>query len=226
MGHFNEVPGQDPAPAGIRVRRNSDTELQRAGIRADTPSDLGMPVGCSNNELSLDGAMDTLSMEDTTRVSSLCSSRHAPPELASSSPLHHFAEEDECMANDSPRSVNSQGQWISPTNRVQHIAAFIKPGKTLSKFETAAVELWKAASFEQLKWDLHQEKANYIREYHAGDALVDRSLNMEAFQIDDVDGDVVNEAAAEAIVKLPKSRFRGCSLADVWMVVKKEAGFI
>lgn len=162
-------------------------------------------------------------MEDSVRISSLYASRHAPPEVPSS-PMRQFIEENENMANDSPCSINSQGEWTVPTNRVQHIASFLRPGETLSSMETAAVSLWKSASFEQLQWDAHQQRTKHRREYQAGDTLVDMSLNMEQYQNTDVVGGMINEAAAEAIVKLPKSRFRGCSLADVWMVLRKENG--
>lgn len=165
--------------------------------------------------------MDAAGEPNSLRASSLCSSRHAPPEM-SSSPLRQAEEETEDMANDSPRSIDTQGDWIDKPTRFQHIAAFIKPGKTLNKVETAAVNLWKAASFEQLQWVAHRQKTEYRREFQAGDTLIDKSLDMEKFQIQDVDSETIDEAAAEAIVKLPKSRFRGCSLADVWMVMRKE----
>lgn len=205
-----------------------DAESQTAepksdDLRTDTPLGFSTP-NAYTIELALDGSMDTLTVEEALRVPSLCSSRHAPPEIASS-PLHQVIQdiEEVVVTNDSPRSINSQGDWVVPPNRVQHISAFIKPGKTLTERETAAVILWKAASFEQMQWELHQQRTKYRREYQDGETLIDRSLNMEEYQIRDVDGEAINEAEAEALVKLPKSRFRGCSLADVWMVMKNEA---
>lgn len=224
MGNFNENPG----PPGIRVQpdlsldtRSDTAEPKSNDHRSDSPLTFSTPYAYTN-ELALDGSMDTLTVDDALRVPSLCSSRHAPPEITSS-PLHQVIPEPEDVANDSPRSINTTGDWVIPPNRVQHISAFIKPGKTLSRRETAAVNLWKAASFEQLQWEVHQLRTKYRREYQEGEALIDRSLNMEEYQIEDIDGEVVDETAAEAIVKLPKSRFRGCSLADVWLVMKNEA---
>lgn len=221
MGNFSQSPG----PPGITVRRDIDTESQNREskmyeLRSDSLFDLN--PNTYDNQLALDGTMNSLTVDDALRVPSLCSSRHAPPDMASS-PLHQVISELETAANDSPSSINSRGEWTVPPNRVQHLAAFIKPGKSLTPRETAAVNLWKAASFEQLQWDAHQQKTRYRREYEEGEALVDRSLNMTEYQIEDVDGDEIDEAVAEAIVKLPKSRFRGCSLADVWLVMKNEA---
>lgn len=218
MGHFSEH--SEIRPAGIKVRQDSESEPQAAGHGTDTSPRSETPVAYSN-ELTLDGASDDVSPGHTPRFSSLCSSRHAPQEITSS-PLHHALDENENSANDSPRSMNSQGEWIAHVNRVQHIAAFFKPGKTLNEVETAAINLWKAASFEQLEWNRHLEKTKYRREYQAGDSLIDRSLKMDEYQMKDVDGQNIDEAAAEAIVKLPKSRFRGCSLADVWIAMRND----
>lgn len=165
--------------------------------------------------------MDMFEKLDIQRMSSLSSSRHADPETFSS-PLRQGIEKLEHTVHDSPCSVDAQGDWIDQPTRLQHIAAFIKPGRTLNVFETAAVNLWKAASFEQLQWVVHRQKTEYRREYQAGDSLVDKSINMDNFQIEDIDSENLDDTAMEDIVKLPKSRFRGCSLADVWLVLRKE----
>ncbi|CZT20063.1 uncharacterized protein RCC_05920 [Ramularia collo-cygni] len=219
-GDFNKTPGSP----GIRIHQDTDpletqaAESRHDELRSETPVDWDYYT----NELALDGAMRELTVDDALRIPSLCSSRHAPPDIASS-PLHQVLSELEDVPDDSPNSVNSRGDWIAPPNRVQHIAGFIKPGKSLSESETAAVKLWKAASLKQLAWEAHQRKTKYRREFENGESLVDRSLNMIKYQIADVDGEKIDEAAAEAIVKLPKRRFRGCSLAGVWLVMKNEA---
>lgn len=50
-------------------------------------------------------------------------------------------------------SMTSTGEWRHPLTRFQYLAKFVRPGNSLNKAEKTAVELWKAASEEQLQWN-------------------------------------------------------------------------
>lgn len=100
------------------------------------------------------------------------SSKHAPQddELA----LYEYPEQVEqgtpsspplaplCQTPGSVRSeedsTTSTGEWRHQMTGSQYLANFIKAGNSLNAKEKAAVELWKAASEEQLAWNRFRNK--------------------------------------------------------------------
>lgn len=66
----------------------------------------------------------------------------------------------------SPHSVDStdsNGAWRQPPTRFQHLAAFIQPSESLTTEEKEALQVWKAASQEQVAWEEHLAEAELIR---------------------------------------------------------------
>jgi hypothetical protein len=120
-----------------------------------------------------DGPMDppprpsgTVSWRPIHGPQSLLTSRHAPV----------FEEEPEQVQtpktpgmSSSPDSTTSEGLWVHPPTRIQHLAEFFRVGNSLGEKERAAVELWKTASKEQIAWERHMERAESLRQHYAMD---------------------------------------------------------
>ncbi|KXT12578.1 hypothetical protein AC579_2101 [Pseudocercospora musae] len=103
--------------------------------------------------------------------SSINTSKHAPrsPDLQVPTPGYtQIDSEDEHTFCDSPRSMDSDGEWFYPPTRFQHIAAFVKPGVSLTQKEKSAVWLWKAASQDQLRWNKHMRDTECRRKHYSG----------------------------------------------------------
>lgn len=98
---------------------------------------------------------------------SLLSSKHAPAaeELPSYTEAEVHARSPSTplpktpgVSDSSEDSITSTGEWRHPPTRFQHLAKFVRPGNSLTVREKAAVEVWKAASEEQLHWIGFREK--------------------------------------------------------------------
>ncbi|KAF7195667.1 hypothetical protein HII31_02985 [Pseudocercospora fuligena] len=128
---------------------------------------------CEPTILQIDGTLESPSYsEQASEISSfLNTSKHAPrsPELQVLTPGYTQIEsDDEDTFCDSPRSMDSDGEWFYPPTRFQHIAAFVKPGVSLTQKEKSAVWLWKAASQDQLRWDRHMRDTECRRKHYSG----------------------------------------------------------
>ncbi|KAK4891102.1 hypothetical protein LTR27_010309 [Elasticomyces elasticus] len=103
---------------------------------------------------------------------SLMESRHAPTmEELQGPPPHRMYDEidrpDTPGGPYSPSSTTSSGRWKEAPMRSQLLAAYVKPGRSLDQKESAAVELWKAASGEQLGWEDHLVRAEGVRKWYS-----------------------------------------------------------
>ncbi|EME86339.1 uncharacterized protein MYCFIDRAFT_194424 [Pseudocercospora fijiensis CIRAD86] len=121
----------------------------------------------------IDGTSDSPSYnEQASGMGNLINtSKHAPrsPELQVLTPGYTQIEsDDEEDTFDSPRSMDSNGEWFYPPTRFQYIAAFVKPGVSLTQKEKSAVWLWKAASQDQLRWNRHMRDTECRRKHYSG----------------------------------------------------------
>ncbi|KAK5684884.1 hypothetical protein LTS10_002959 [Elasticomyces elasticus] len=103
---------------------------------------------------------------------SLMESRHAPTiEELQAPPPHRMYDEidrpDTPGGPYSPSSTTSSGKWKEAPMRSQLLAAYVKPGRSLDEKESAAVELWKAASGERLGWEDHLVRAEGVRKWYS-----------------------------------------------------------
>ena len=91
------------------------------------------------------------------------------PDLIRTSPTPSAAQSPETSGSQdsSHGSLDINGQWRQPVARFQHLAAFIIPGKTLNDQEKALLNLWKAASREQIWWLGHLKQREKLYEHYA-----------------------------------------------------------
>jgi len=147
---------------------------------------------------------------------SLLASKHAPPpeELAPylavqaphRSPTPSIEELPETPGGPyTPGSTTSEGEWRSPPIRFQYLASFIQPGSSLDRTEKAAVEVWKAASKEQLHWQRHLETAQQLRECFAGlmneDDFLAPICKKTVDEVSDLEDGEVDETMATSATK-------------------------
>ncbi|KAK4948442.1 hypothetical protein LTR10_012976 [Elasticomyces elasticus] len=132
---------------------------------------------------------------------SFMESRHAPTieELQAQHPQRMYDEIDPPDTPGgpySPSSTTSSGRWKEAPMRSQLLAAYVKPGRSLDGRESAAVELWKTASREQLGWEDHLVRAEGVRKWYGDVELSDddgapiargASNRKPAVCVDDVD---------------------------------------
>ncbi|KAK5738440.1 hypothetical protein LTR17_005968 [Elasticomyces elasticus] len=137
---------------------------------------------------------------------SLMESRHAPTieELQAPPPHRMYGEIDRPDTPGgpySPSSTTSSGRWKEAPMRSQLLAAYVKPGCSLDEKESAAVELWKAASGEQLGWEDHLVRAEGVRKWYSDVELSDddcTSVARGAYEkLPAVDGDDAGIAKME-----------------------------
>ncbi|KAK3651676.1 hypothetical protein LTR56_005484 [Elasticomyces elasticus] len=134
---------------------------------------------------------------------SLMESRHAPTiEELQAPPPHRMYDEidrpDTPGGPYSPSSTTSSGRWKEAPMRSQLLAAYVKPGSSLDERESAAVELWEAASGEQLGWEDHLVRAEGVRKWYSDVEVSDddgTSIARGAFEkMPAVDGDDAGRA--------------------------------
>ncbi|KXT06651.1 hypothetical protein AC578_8571 [Pseudocercospora eumusae] len=116
------------------------------------------------------------------------SSKQASDNTSKHAPLQGLTIEssDQDTFCDSPRSMDSNGEWFYAPTRFQYIAAFVKPGVSLTQKEKSAVWLWKAASQDQLRWNRHMRDTECRRKHYSGLQEAEQEKGPE-FKIEDTE---------------------------------------
>lgn len=126
-------------------------------------------------------------------------SRWAVPEMEVQleSPLHtpqrqtmNESSEDQLAdvpTNDSPSSIDSEGNWIHPPVAVQHITYRLEAGASLTTTDKAVFAIWQAASGAQLRWNHHLLKTKLTRDYYDGNSADDEGRYLEHLEAEEDD---------------------------------------